>query len=308
MGKLIDRTGEKRMMKCGMMATIIEYRNHIDIDVKFEDGYIAKNKAYQSFKNGYIKNPNKITDERIGEKRTMNCGLKAEIIAYRKHDDIDIKFEDGYIKGGISYGNFIKGNVKRPLLPSVYGVGILDIKALDEKGDMLPSYKCWNHMLERCYDLKYKNKEPSYEKCVCSDEWKYFSNFKKWYDKNIYKLKNEKIALDKDILIKNNKIYSEKTCLLVPQSINNLFIKPEKKRTDLPIGVNYYPRYDKYISRIGINGKRVFLGYFETPIEAFYEYKIHKELSIRMVADEYKDKIPTKVYETMYNYRIEITD
>ena len=50
------------------------------------------------------------------------------------------------------------------------------------------------------------------------------------------------------------------------------------------------------------------LGYFETPKEAFQAYKVAKENYIKQVADEYKDKIPYRLYEAMYNYEVEITD
>ena len=47
---------------------------------------------------------------------------------------------------------------------------------------------------------------------------------------------------------------------------------------------------------------------FDTPEEAFQTYKEFKENYIKQVADEYKDKIPEKLYEAMINYKIEITD
>ena len=53
------RLGEKRMMHCGMVATIIEYRKWDDIDVQFEDGTIIKHRQYTGFKNGTIANKKK---------------------------------------------------------------------------------------------------------------------------------------------------------------------------------------------------------------------------------------------------------
>ena len=46
--------GETRMMNCGMEATIIQYKNAIDIDVRFEDGAVVEHKTYNSFKKGGI--------------------------------------------------------------------------------------------------------------------------------------------------------------------------------------------------------------------------------------------------------------
>lgn len=33
-------------------------------------------------------------NDRLGEKRLMNCGMEAEIITYNNSSDINIKFED----------------------------------------------------------------------------------------------------------------------------------------------------------------------------------------------------------------------
>ena len=74
----------------------------------------------------------------------------------------------------------------------------------------------------------------------------------------------------------------------------------------MPIGVK---KQDKgYMERIRIDGKLKYLGYYETPEKAFYVYKEAKEKEIKRVADLYKDKIPQKLYEAMYNYEVEITD
>jgi hypothetical protein len=50
------------------------------------------------------------------------------------------------------------------------------------------------------------------------------------------------------------------------------------------------------------------LGTFDTPEEAFQAYKVAKEEYIKEVADKWKDKITEKVYQALYNYKVEITD
>ena len=62
-----NRLGETRMMNCGMKATIIRYGKAIDIDVRFEDGAVAKNKAYDTFKKGSIAHPSTTAKARLGE-------------------------------------------------------------------------------------------------------------------------------------------------------------------------------------------------------------------------------------------------
>ncbi|WP_278467981.1 hypothetical protein [Veillonella parvula] len=49
-------------------------------------------------------------------------------------------------------------------------------------------------------------------------------------------------------------------------------------------------------------------GLHNTPEEAFNVYKKAKENNIKLVADYYKDQIPSKLYEAMYRYEVEITD
>ena len=50
------------------------------------------------------------------------------------------------------------------------------------------------------------------------------------------------------------------------------------------------------------------LGYYDTPQKAFEVYKKFKEKYIKEVADYYKDKIPEKLYDGMYSYKVEIDD
>ena len=93
------RVGETRTMNCGMEATIIKYESAINIDIQFEDGYIATKRKYTEFKRGQINNPNIniFAKQKIGEKKMMNCGMEATIIAYKNSKDISVKFEDGTI-------------------------------------------------------------------------------------------------------------------------------------------------------------------------------------------------------------------
>lgn len=111
-----DRTGETRMMKCGMEATIVGYRSNKDIDVQFTDGLIVKSKRYIDFKKGAIGNANIIRgQDRLNETRLMNCGLKATIIEYRGCADVDVRFENGAVRKNIIYKNFVNGAVSCPL-------------------------------------------------------------------------------------------------------------------------------------------------------------------------------------------------
>lgn len=53
-----DRIGEGKINNQGIKMVIIAYKNINDIDVEFEDGYIAEHKEYKQFLKGGIRNPN----------------------------------------------------------------------------------------------------------------------------------------------------------------------------------------------------------------------------------------------------------
>ena len=162
-------------------------------------------------------------------------------------------------------------------------------------------------MLRVCYDEKYSNKYPTYKDCEVSDNFKYFPYFKDWCSKQTG-FGKEGWQLDKDILIKGNKVYSEDVCAFVPSEVNRLFIKRDSLRGDLPIGVRYYKKVRKYAAQMSRFKKAIHLGYFYTPDEAFNAYKEAKEAYIKEVANKWKDQIDPRVYEALMKYRVEITD
>jgi len=145
-----------------------------------------------------------------------------------------------------------------------------------------PAYESWKHMLLRCYSVKELSKCPTYKGCRVCDEWLTFSNYAKWFKDN-YVLGCE---LDKDIKVKGNKTYSPSTCLFIPHSINSLLIDSGASRGEHPIGVNFHKCSGKFVAQINICGKRSYLGLFDTPKNAHYEYKKAKNKQIRIAMEE----------------------
>lgn len=116
----------------------------------------------------------------------------------------------------------------------VEGVGINDYEgSVKENGKPIKSYNVWRLMIRRCYCIKALGRNPTYVGCSVYPEWLSFSNFKKWFDENYV----EGFVLDKDILVKGNKVYSPETCRFVPQYLNNLLIDSGRSRGELPLGV-----------------------------------------------------------------------
>lgn len=210
--------------------------------------------------------------------------------------------------------------MKKQTHTTVYGVGILGVKYPSKvNGDSTKEYVAWQGMLRRCLDVKYKEKHLTYKDVTCCDEWLNYENFYEWIHRqeNFYKwLDNDGWSVDKDILIKNNKIYSPETCCLIPDRINKLFTKTDLNRGKYPIGVHFKKQSKRYCAQIsqvdGQNNKKTMkhLGYYSTPDEAFQAYKQYKENYIKQVAQEEYEKgnIIKRCYEAMMNYEVEITD
>ena len=255
--------------------------------------------------------------DRTGEENYNKFGSKMIIIRYRMNRDIDVYFpEYNWTFKNTYYSVFKNGEISCPYERKTYKIGYIgDGKyKVWKNGKMTKCYRVWYDMLRRCYDSKFHEKNPTYKNCKVCDEWLNFQNFAKWYYENYYEIEGRKMMLDKDILHKGNKVYSPENCVFVPNNINTLFIKNDKSRGECPIGVTYNKRDKKFSAGCSIydfeenKKKHKFLGYYETPEQAFESYKEFKENHIKDVADYYKEQIPKKLYDAMYNYEIEIND
>lgn len=252
---------------------------------------------------------------RIGEIKLNNQGCQMEIVEYIDCCNIIVRFKDKYeAEVHAAYKEFKNGGIRNPYYPSVYGVGISGRKYPTKiNGKHTKEYETWRGMLRRCYDEKHKKINPTYKGVSCCDEWLLFENFYEWLhsQENFDKwLNGNGCAIDKDIIIKNNKTYSPETCCLVPQNVNSLFVKKDINRGDLPIGVSRHG--DKFQSWCcnPFACKQEFLGTYETCEKAFYSYKFRKEVLIKQVAQEEYNKgnITKRCYDAMMNYEVEITD
>lgn len=202
------------------------------------------------------------------------------------------------------------GNTKRgiPNFKSrrkLFDVGEND---LDEMAENLVSYKKWASMLRRCYDRNYNVKNETYNECYVCDDWKLFSNFKKWFDDptNGY---IDGYHLDKDLLLKGNKVYSPETCCFLPHEINQTLSRKGKNKNDeLPRGV--YQHGNHYEVVMSKYGKTIYIGSTPTIEEAFFLYKEEREKYIHTLADSYyrDKKITEKVYNALKNYTININE
>lgn len=231
------------------------------------------------------------------------------VIEWIDEDHFKIKFEESGYETIVMRKELKSGRIRDIYTPYLYGVGYIGECNYHSNKKI---HQTWRGMLERCYDEKKRHKHLTYEDCYVCEEWYNFSNFSKWYEENYYEVGNEVMCLDKDILYKGNKIYSPETCMIVPCRINELFTKTNKKRGNYPIGVSWKKKNKKFQVQCSVieDGKKTmkYLGLYANAEEGFQVYKKYKEALIKQVADEYKSYIPKKLYNAMYNYKVEIDD
>lgn len=253
--------------------------------------------------------------DRIGETSISKEGYEMKIIEYIDARHILIEFQDEHkTRLMCQYGDFKRRkNIKNPYHPSVYKIGYLGQGKYNKK-NYQRIYWTWKDMLRRCYSEEYLKREPSYRGCCVCEEWHNFQNFAKWYEENYYEVENQRMHLDKDILVKMNKTYSPQTCIFVPQIINSLFITSKAIRGEYPIGVSrkqnklivQINKYDENTKKSKYTMVKKFE--IEEVNEAFFCYKTEKENEIKRRADLFKEYIPKKLYNALYKYKIEITD
>lgn len=146
----------------------------------------------------------------------------------------------------------------------------------------------------------------AYRGVSVSEEFMDFQLFAHWlYSQPNY---DRTFHLDKDILVKGNRVYSPNTCCLVPSEINSLMVLQNSKRGALPVGVVCRGNGERYAARLSIDGKQTYLGTCDDPREAFLLYKKNKELLIKQKAEKYREVLIPNCYNSLINWQVEITD
>ncbi len=173
------------------------------------------------------------------------------------------------------------------------------------------AYSIWNGIYNRCY----RSDDEAYKGSFMCDLWKYDKDaFAEWHSANYYECDGESMAVDKDLLFQGNKEYAPNKCCLLPQTLNTMLSNCKKHRLpkwkvaemDLPLGVRYSKSMKMYYGEIKPFGhdEVIRLSYWETPEQAFEEYKTFKQADILMMAAKYKNKVPKHVYDALLKYEV----
>ena len=240
-------------------------------------------------------------------KTKFNGDLK--VIGVVNNKLIEVEFLDTGYKTNTDIGNLRRGVIKDKLIPSIFNYGIVGEKYKSRiNGVLLKEYRYWHSMIERCYSNKlHDGINKVYKDCTTSDNFKHYGYFYEWCHEQVG-FGAEGFELDKDLLIKGNKVYSEDTCVFLPKEINTVLTKSTATRGVSLIGATFNKRLGKYVSQINLCNSKKHLGVFDSEIEAFNSYKKAKECHIKELANKWKGKIDDRAYEALMNYTVEITD
>ena len=232
-----------------------------------------------------------------------------KILKYNSATNVVIQFLNTEYETTVQLGNIRNGLIKDPYSSSVHGIGVLGAKYPTRvNGVHTKEYELWSSMLQRCYSDTFKKRYPTYEGCEVSDNFKSYEYFYEWCHKQIG-FGNDGWHLDKDLLIKGNKVYSEDSCIFIPKEVNTLLVKSEALRGEHLIGVHWSKSNKAFVAQVCKNkGKQEYLGYFKTELEAFNAYKQAKESFVKEQANKFKSQIDPRAYEALMKYTVEITD
>ena len=232
-----------------------------------------------------------------------------KILKYNDARNVEVQFLKTGFETSVRLVQVKSGSVKDPYLPSVYGIGVLGTKYPSKvNGVKTKEYTLWCNMLKRCYSDAYRKRYQTYEDCEVSENFKSYEYFYEWCHKQIG-FDNDGWHLDKDSLVKGNKVYSESTYVFLPAEINSLLTKSTASRGKHLIGVSWHKKDNAFVATVSKGkGKSEYLGSFKTEIEAFNTYKTAKESFIKEQAEKWKDQIDIRAYNALMKYEVNVND
>lgn len=177
----------------------------------------------------------------VGAEFKMNCGSTFKVMEVNSSRDIKLKSLESGFEVAVSAIQITKLCVKDPYAPVVQGVGFIGegifsptVKLPNGKSKKTPAYMKWAAMMERCYSDKLHLRHPSYAECEVCEEWQYFQCFAAWfYDNN----PGEGYELDKDLIDRDNKVYSPEKCSFITREQNASIAKRKLRPVSITNGV-----------------------------------------------------------------------
>lgn len=165
-----------------------------------------------------------------------------------------------------------------------------------------PYYSTWTRMLDRCYSKTFHKHRPSYIGCSVCKEWHIFSNFKAWMETQDY----EGLQLDKDLLIRGNRVYSPESCCFISLQVNSFLLEGSTRRGAYKIGCYLDKRRNKFhascTNPFKGPGVKEFLGYFSSEDEAHKAWLVKKLELAKLLAHDLDEKLASALVKRYENY------
>jgi len=196
---------------------------------------------------------------RLGEVRTMKIGLEAKIIRYRMADDIDVMFETGQIVTNRKYDHFRTGSICCPPKVEIiedyakitnYNTPDNDAFLIDIED--IPIFQDVRCHIDACGYVIYKQGDKT---------------------KKVHRVvMGEPLNMDIDHKDGNKSDCRKKNLRICNSSENTMNQKRRRTNKSGYKGVFWKESNNKYEVGIGLDGKRIYLGLFETIDEAAKAY------------------------------------
>lgn len=244
----------------------------------------------------------------IGDVYRANCGDMCKVIERIDGMHVVIEWQDEFKHKQIARPERVmSGKLYNPFCKSIYGVGYIGV------GEYSPSkhkkiYSTWLGTFIRSYDQKFLLEKPTYSGCSVFSDWYNFQTFARWCE-NQPGFGLEGYELDKDFIVKGNKIYGPKTCVFIPGYVNSVFSASDSIRGDFPLGVSLgaltRSKGQRYIAQIKMRmvstKHKRHLGSFSSSMEAHKAWQLAKSLVIQNVLNAYsvEKSFDTRVAERL---------
>lgn len=258
----------------------------------------------------------------IGEtfkSKSCNTFSILEVISTSK---VRVRFNDEFMHECLVTASSIRlGSIKNPFYGKVFGVGYLGIGKYKSrlgpasKGYLnTPEYNAWVNMLSRCYYDKYTSRNIGnkvYDGASVCKEWHNFQIFSEWYLNAVDHIRavspDIPVALDKDLLSTNIKLYSPLTCCVLPVCINNEIKDHTKRLVNGKLSTLRLKKDGSYSLFLSSEGNTIEINRL-TKMECVLEYISAKESIVHRMGERYKNIVQDNVYTALINFKLKGKD
>lgn len=240
-----------------------------------------------------------IKQEILGQELVSVYGKRISVVDVKDINNITVEFADGEQRQ-VTYTQFKCKRLAQADDRVVHGIGYLGVgpyKKYDEAGKETKVHARWRRLLTRGYSEVHANMLRVKQDMSVHPDWHCFQTFAEWDARNYYQVQRSTSVLTNNLIVRDATEFGPDTCLYIPHKLNQvLLLKRPKQHTDLPRGVQW--RNGEYTAKY----RHEELGTYPTIEEAYTAYKLARKAYISTLVEEYKEELPTSVYEALLRY------